>query len=301
MQWRSLQRSKKMNEFLQYLSSERRYSKRTFEIYRYDLQQFEAFLKSAYDTVDFNTVKTPQIRTWLAELKNDGLSETTINGKLTALKSFYRYQLKREKIKINPTVGIVRLKQKKRLPIYVQERQIHNLLSEIYDQDDFESVRNRVIIEFFYATGARVSELINLKNQDIDSEQKTVKFFGKGSKERIVPLTEAVSSLLSSYQKIKTDGLPQSTEYLFVDLKNKPLTQQKVYKIVQTFLMQTPIDKRSPHVLRHTFATHLLNNGADLNAVKELLGHSSLAATQVYTHNSIEKLKQNYKTAHPRA
>ncbi|MCL2414413.1 MAG: tyrosine-type recombinase/integrase [Bacteroidales bacterium] len=290
-----------MNEFLQYLSSERRYSKRTFEIYRYDLQQFEAFLKSAYDTVDFNTVKTPQIRTWLAELKNDGLSETTINGKLTALKSFYRYQLKREKIKINPTVGIVRLKQKKRLPIYVQERQIHNLLSEIYDQDDFESVRNRVIIEFFYATGARVSELINLKNQDIDSEQKTVKFFGKGSKERIVPLTEAVSSLLSSYQKIKTDGLPQSTEYLFVDLKNKPLTQQKVYKIVQTFLMQTPIDKRSPHVLRHTFATHLLNNGADLNAVKELLGHSSLAATQVYTHNSIEKLKQNYKTAHPRA
>ena len=290
-----------MNEFLQYLSSERRYSKRTFEIYRHDLQQFEAFLKSAYDTADFNTVKTPQIRTWLAELKEDGLSEATINGKLTALKSFYRYQLKHEKIKANPTVGIVRLKQKKRLPIYVQERQIHNLLSEMYDQDDFESVRNRMIIELFYATGMRVSELINLKNQDINSEQKAVRVFGKGSKERIVPLTETVSSLLSSYQKMKTDAFPQSNEHLFADFKNKPLTQQKVYKIVQHFLMQTPIDKRSPHVLRHTFATHLLNNGADLNAVKELLGHSSLAATQVYTHNSIEKLKQSYQTAHPRA
>ena len=290
-----------MNEFLQYLISERRYSKRTFEIYRHDLQQFEAFLKSAYDTADFNTVKTPQIRTWLAELKNDGLSDTTINGKLSALKSFYRYQLKREKIKINPTVGIVRLKQKKRLPIYVQERQIHNLLSEMYDQDDFESVRNRVIIELFYATGMRVSELINLKTQDINSEQKTVRIFGKGNKERIVPLTETVSSLLSSYQKMKTDVFPQFNDYLFVNLKNQPLTQQKVYKIVQHFLMQTPIDKRSPHVLRHTFATHLLNNGADLNAVKELLGHSSLAATQVYTHNSIEKLKQSYQTAHPRA
>ncbi|MCL2416569.1 MAG: tyrosine-type recombinase/integrase [Bacteroidales bacterium] len=290
-----------MNEFLQYLSSEKRYSKRTFEIYRDNLQQFEAFLKSAYDTVDFNTVKTPQIRTWLAELKDDGLSETTINGKLTALKSFYRYQLKHEKIKTNPTLGIVRLKQKKRLPIYVQERQIQNLLSETYDQGDFESVRNRIVIELLYAAGLRLSELVNLKNQDINHDQKTVRIFGKGSKERIIPLTETVSLLLLSYQELKMATLPQFNEYLLVNLKNQPLKRHKVYKIVQDFLMQTPIDKRSPHVLRHTFATHLLNNGADLNAVKELLGHSSLAATQVYTHNSIEKLKQSYETAHPRA
>ena len=290
-----------MNEFLQYLTSEKRYSTHTIETYRGNLLQFETFLKRAYDTVDFNTVKTPQIRTWLAELTNKGLSQTTVNGKLTALKSFYRYQLKQEKIKINPTSGIVRLKQKKRLPIYVQERQIDNLLSETYDQNNFESFRDRTIIEFFYATGVRASELANLKVQDVNSYQKTVKISGKGSKERLVPLTETVLALLLSYQKLKTTTIPQFSEYLFVNLKNQPLTYQEVYKIVNHFLMQTPIDKRSPHVLRHTFATHLLNRGADLNAVKELLGHSSLAATQVYTHNSIEKLKKNYQIAHPRA
>ncbi|MCL2681962.1 MAG: tyrosine-type recombinase/integrase [Bacteroidales bacterium] len=290
-----------MDDFLQYLSSEKRYSKHTIAAYRNDLLQFGAFLKSAYDMEDWNAVETPQIRTWLVEILNDGLSETTVNGKLTALKSFYRYQLKQEKIEKNPTFGLVRLKQKKRLPIYIQEHQVNNLLSETYDQEDFESFRDRIIIELLYATGVRVSELVNLKIQDLNLDQKTIKVFGKGNKERIVPLTDNASSLLVSYQKLKTAILPQPSENLFVNLKNQALTRYKIYQIVQHFLMQTPIDKRSPHVFRHTFATHLLNNGADLIAVKELLGHSSLAATQVYTHNCIVKLKQTYETAHPRA
>jgi len=290
-----------MDDFLQYLSSQKRYSAHTVETYRQGLSQFQAFLKSAFEIEDFSEVRTPQIRTWLVELSEDGMSETTINARLTALKSFYRYQLKQEKIERNPTFGITSLKQKKRLPIFIQERQIQNLLAETYDQSDFESFRNRIIIEFFYATGVRVSELVNVKNQDINSEQKTVRIFGKGNKERIVPLTETAFSLLPAYQNLKNSTFSEHSNFLFVNLKNQPLTSQKVYKIVNHFLMQTPIDKRSPHVLRHTFATHLLNNGAELNAVKELLGHSSLAATQVYTHNSIEKLKKSYKTAHPRA
>ena len=290
-----------MNEFLQYLTSEKRYSTHTVENYRIDLRQYEAFLKSVYDTDDFTAVKTSQIRTWLAELINDKLSETSVNRKLSTLKSFYRYLLKQGKIEKNPTIGAVSPKQKKRLPVYLEERQINDLLSETYNQSNFESVRDRMIIELLYATGLRASELVNLKNQDINLNQKTIKVLGKRNKERIIPLTDCASELLESYQQLKTTALPHSGENLLVNLKNRALSRQKVYTIVRHFLMQIPIDKRSPHVLRHTFATHLLNNGADLNAVKELLGHSSLAATQIYTHNSIEKLKQSYQTAHPRA
>jgi integrase/recombinase XerC len=290
-----------MDEFLQYLSSEKRYSTHTVEAYRLNLKQFEAFLKSAYETDDLCVVKTPQIRTWLAELVNDGMVETTVNHKLTTLKSFYNYLLKHNKIDKNPMFGISQLKQKKRLPVYVEERQINNLLSETYDSSDCESIRNRTIIELLYASGLRVSELVNLKIQDLDFSQKTIKVLGKGSKERIVPLTDFARSLLESYQHVKTATLSGFNENLFVNLKNRSLKQGKIYQIVSRFLFSIPLDKRGPHVLRHTFATHLLNNGADIVAVKDLLGHSSLAATQVYTHNSIEKLKQSYQTAHPRA
>ncbi len=291
----------RMEDFLQYLHSEKRYSAHTVEAYCNDLLQFSAFLRSAYEITDCTQVKTPQIRTWLAELLNDGLSETSVNRKLSTLKSFYRYQLKQGKITQNPTLGAVSPKQKKRLPVYVEERQINDLLSENYDTSDFESTRNRMIIELLYATGLRVSELANVKNHDINASQKTLKVLGKRNKERIVPLTECAVALLNSYLQLKASTLPCPNENLLVNLKNQSLSRQKIYQIAHHFLLQTPIDKRSPHVFRHTFATHLLNHGADLNAVKELLGHSSLAATQVYTHNSIEKLKQTYQTAHPRA
>ncbi|MDR2906598.1 MAG: tyrosine-type recombinase/integrase [Bacteroidales bacterium] len=290
-----------MDEFLQYLNSEKRYSKHTIEAYHNDLLQFGAFLKSAYDTDDWNVVKTPQVRTWLAELINDGLSATSVNRKLSTLKSFYRYQLKQGLITQNPTLGAVSPKPQKRLPVYVEERQLNELLSKTYDESNFESMRNRLIVELLYATGLRVSELVNLKRSDLNLPQKTIKVLGKRNKERIVPLTDFACKLLESYLQLKSTTLPYSDENLWVNLKHRTLSCGHVYTIVNRFLQQIPIDKRSPHVLRHTFATHLLNHGADLNAVKELLGHSSLAATQVYTHNSIEKLKQAYLTAHPRA
>jgi integrase/recombinase XerC len=290
-----------MNEFLQYLKSQKRYSVNTERVYRLNLEQFDAFMKSAFEIDDLAIATTSQIRTWLVELIKDGLLETSVNQKLTTLKSFYKYLLKHNKIEINPMVGISQLKQKKRLPVYVEERQINDLFSETYDQSDFESVRNRTMIELLYATGLRVSELINLKISDIDFSQKTIKVLGKGNKERIVPLTNFACSLLKSYQHLKTATLPDFSEILFVNLKNQSLKQGKIYEIVSRFFIPIPLDKRGPHVLRHTFATHLLNNGADIVAVKDLLGHSSLAATQVYTHNSIEKLKQSYQTAHPRA
>jgi integrase/recombinase XerC len=289
-----------MNEFLQYLISERRYSEQTCENYRNSLLQFEAFVKDRFEIEDLHVIETPHIRDWLVELISDKISEGTVNTKLSALRSFYKYLRKQGKIKENPTFGITQLKQKKRLPVYVEERQINALLSETYDQSDFESVRNRTIIELFYATGLRVSELSNLKKNDIDFSQKTIKVLGKGNKERIVPLTEAAFFSLQFYLELSTHTL-LSNENIFVNPKKQPLKKQKIYQIVRHFLMSIPIDKRSPHVLRHTFATHLLNNGADIVAIRDLLGHSSLAATQVYTHNSIEKLKQSYQIAHPRA
>jgi integrase/recombinase XerC len=291
-----------MDEFLQYLNSEKRYSRRTTEIYRYDLLQFEAFLKSAYDLDDLGVATPPLIRTWIVELLEDNYSITSVRCKLTALRSFYKYLYKQGKITQNPMQTVVAPKQKKRqLPTYVEERQLTDMLSQTYDRSDFESVRNRTVIELLYASGLRVSELINLKTEDIDLSQKTVKVRGKGNKERMVPLTDFIYPLLQSYQSLKAATFPQSHEKLLVTSKNKPLRQQNIYQITSNFLLQVPLDKRGPHVLRHTYATHLLNKGADLNAVKELLGHSSLAATQVYTHNSIEKLKQSYQTAHPRA
>jgi integrase/recombinase XerC len=292
-----------MDEFLKYLSSEKRYSMYTVEGYENDLKQFEAYLKSAFEIEDLSVAETPHIRNWLVELVGDGFLETTVNRKLTSLKSYYRYLFKQGKIEVNPMSVITFLKRRKRLPVYVEERQISKLLSETYDPNDFENILNRTVVEFLYATGLRVSELVNLKIQDVNLSQKTIKVLGKGNKERIVPLTETISSLLQSYLDSRPASYPNENLDLplFIDLKNKPLTQQKVYQITRRFLSSTPVDKRGPHVLRHTFATHLLNHGADIIAIKDLLGHSSLAATQVYTHNSIEKLKQAYQTAHPRA
>ena len=289
-----------MEDFLQYLISERRYSARTCENYRNSLLQFETFVKDRFEIDDLHAVETTYIRDWLVELIRDQMSESTVNNKLSALRSFYKYLHKQEKIQTNPTFGLTQLKLKKRLPVYVEERQIKELLLETYDESDFESVCNRTIIELFYATGLRVSELANLKIFDIDFSQKNIKVLGKGQKERIVPLTETAFLSLQSYLKLK-ETTSLSNENLFVNLKNQSLKPQKIYQIVHNFLISIPIDKRSPHVLRHTFATHLLNSGADIVAIRDLLGHSSLAATQVYTHNSIEQLKKTYKTAHPRA
>jgi integrase/recombinase XerC len=284
--------------FLEYIKSEKRFSQNTVDAYHSDLLQFRDYLAVTYRIEDLKQATTVIIRSWLAAMLNDCMSSTTANRKLSCLKSYYKYLLKQGKIAKNPTFGIVSPKNKKRLPVYVTESNMEMLLKLEYDENDFVSLRNRLIFELFYATGMRVSEMVNLKEKDIDFYNKTLKVLGKRNKERIIPLTELITEFLRSYLSFAETNCCTS---LLCEPNAKPLSRQKIYNIIQDQLAMLNLDKKSPHVLRHTFATHLLNHGADINTVKMLLGHSSLAATQVYTHNSIEKLKSAYKNAHPKA
>ncbi|MDR2511784.1 MAG: tyrosine-type recombinase/integrase [Bacteroidales bacterium] len=288
-----------MFAFLEYITSEKRFSQNTVDSYQIDLQQFNDYLIVKYQIEDLKQATTLIIRSWLAEMLNEGMSSTTANRKLSCLKSFYKYLLKQGEISKNPTFGIVSPKNKKRLPVYVTESNMEILLKLEYDETDLISLRDRLIFEFFYATGMRVSEMVNLKKKDINFYNKTVKVLGKRNKERIIPLTEFVTDLLHKYKELLKEN--NNNMIFFVGENGKSLSRQKIYNIIQNQLSLLNLDKKSPHVLRHTFATHLLNHGADINTVKMLLGHSSLAATQIYTHNSIEKLKSAYKNAHPKA
>lgn len=273
---------------------------RTVESYQNDLEQFTAFMKSCFEMEDMLRVETPHIRTWLVELINDGIKPSSVHRKLSCLKSFYKYQYRQNKIDRNPTEGVISPKMAKRLPVFVDEHKMDALFLPEYDRTDFIGVRNRLIMEMFYATGIRVSELVNLQDKNVDVTAQTIKVLGKRNKERIIPLTQQSIDIIEQYRELrKTRAF--AADNFFVDQHGSAINRYQVYHSVHTFLSAIALDKRSPHVLRHTFATNVLNRGADLNAVKELLGHSSLASTQVYTHNTIEKLKQVYMHAHPRA
>ena len=287
--------------FLDYLTFEKRYSKHTIVSYKNDLEQFFVYLISQYEAPLLQDIKPILVRSWLAELKAEKLEAKSINRKASALKSFFKFQMKIGELSATPMAIITALKTSKRLPEFVQEDHLKTLFNHVEFADDWEGKTKRLVLQLFYASGMRLSELINLKESQLDLYQKQIKVLGKGNKERIIPIVETLLLDLKNYvleRPIKLEDVPN----LFTNKKGKPLQQRIVYEFVkQNLALVTTIRKKSPHILRHSFATHLMNNGADLNAVKELLGHSSLAATQIYTHNTIEKLKDVYKNAHPKA
>lgn len=291
-----------LETFLNYLKNEKRYSINTVIAYESDLIQFRDFLLVYYDLGSlYDGVESLHLRSWTVHLIDANNSARTVNRKLTSLKAFYRFLLLRKTIQHNPASSLKSPKVSKKLPHFVSENEMVRLFDEVVFDDEFENERNRLIIELLYATGVRLSELIHIKRSDILIYEASIKVIGKRNKERVVPIYKSLLESLSAYLKkhqpsIDADG------YLFLTKKGAKLYPRLVYRIVNTYLSATTTsEKRSPHVVRHTFATHLLNNGAELNTIKELLGHTSLSATQVYTHNSIEKLKKIYQQAHPRA
>lgn len=289
--------------FLKYIEYEKRYSKHTLISYKNDLSQFEAFLADKYPQIEIDKSSHKEIRNWIIQLLENKNESTSINRKLASLRSYYKFLLKREIIDLDPTVKIKALKSKKSLPSFVQEKDIFLLLDHFSFETNFFGLRDRLIFEMLYGTGIRLSELINLKDNDISLYENTIKVLGKRNKERIIPLPAEVCRSINSYLKAKIDCFKGNCEnYLIVTDKGEQSYPMMIYRIVNKHLDTfSSVDKKSPHVLRHTFATHLLNKGADLNAVKELLGHANLAATQIYTHNSLDKLKNIFDQAHPKA
>ena len=290
-----------LDEFLKYLQLEKRYSLHTIKAYQIDLTQFQDYLEETYESV-LQKAKHPMVRSWLAQMLDYGISPRSVNRKITTLKSFYKFLLKVEKIKEDPTIKVVSPKMSKKLPVFVEIGQMRQLLDDLDFPDDYAGVRDKLMIELFYSTGIRQAELIHLKIKDIDFSSNVIKVLGKRNKERLIPLTIELRQKIDTYLKLRAKLPTKDSLYLLLTNKGKKLYPSLVYRQVNHYLSKvTSLDKKSPHVLRHTFATHMLNNGADLNAIKELLGHANLSATQVYTHNTIDKLKKVYNQAHPRA
>jgi len=255
-----------------------------------------------YDGIAITESTHPVIRSWMVSMIDNGLTPRTVNRKISSLKSFFKWAKKYRSHNSDPTNQLKLPKVSKRLPVYVEEDQMTELGTANFFDDDFEGLRNRLIIELFYQTGIRCSELIHLKLGNIDTQRQTIKVLGKRNKERIIPVGDDVLGLMKQYLEVSPSPVdPESNTLIFLTHKGLKLYPKLVYRVVNTYLGKvSALRKKSPHVLRHTFATHMLNRGADLNAIKELLGHSSLAATQVYTHNSIEKLKEIHRNAHPK-
>ena len=283
-------------KFLQFLEHEKRYSVHTIKSYSTDLEQFIQFLSSEFQVNTVKNVNFQFVRSWIAKLLSNNISPRSVNRKITTLKTYFRFLLQENLIKQSPMQKIISPKTSKRLPVFVEQVKMEQLLNEIDFGEGFLAQRDRLILELFYFTGIRLSELINLKNKDINYSDSTILVLGKRKKERLIPLT---SDILSKIKKLNASN---KSKYLFTTDKGKQISTKQVYRLVNKYLsMVTTLGKKSPHILRHTFATHMLNNGADINAIKELLGHANLSATQIYTHNTIEKLKTVYKQAHPRA
>jgi len=291
--------------FLDYIQKEKRFSKHTVVAYSKDLDQFLHHIIENLEIASIKEVDHHDIRSWIISiLEDDKLQASSVNRKISSLRSFYKYMVRNEIVEKNPMAKITSLKMKKKLPLFLEQSQMMNLLDGMAFGDDFAGVRDKLIIELLYCTGMRRAELIGLETKNVNNSKQEIKVLGKRNKERIIPLSPQTIRLIQEYQQMSSDffGHSQTEKYLFTDDNGNMMSDGFVYRKVNKYLrLVTTIGKKSPHVLRHTFATHMLNNGADLNAIKELLGHASLSATQVYTHNSIEKLKQIYEQAHPRA
>lgn len=290
------------DKFRDYLLLEKKYSLHTITAYLNDIGFFESFLSEAFEDDNLIKVNYAQIRAWIVSLSDDGISNASINRKISSLKSFYKFLLKTKQIDVSPLLKHKALKAPKKLQIPFSEKELDLVLNQITYTDDFDGIRDKLIVDLFYTTGIRRTELIHLKLQNIDLSGGTIKVLGKRNKERIIPILPIVENQIKRYltersrlQRI-VDG-----EYFFLLLKGVKLNDSFVYRLINYYFSNVSEKvKKSPHILRHTFATHLLNNGADINSVKELLGHSSLASTQVYTHSSLAELQKVYGSAHPR-
>jgi integrase/recombinase XerC len=292
-----------ISDFTSYLSSEKRYSINTVQAYQRDLEQFFIYVQSSYEITDIKFVSHIHIRSWLAKLKENDNENRSINRKISTLKSFYKYLLRTEVVESSPMTKIISPKNVKRLPVFVNEQNMQDMLKHNLSEDsDFKTQTDQLIVELLYQTGIRRAELLNIKCSDIDFYNNSIKILGKGNKERILPLMKEMIEQLKTYILFRDEIVKNQHSFLFSIANGKPIYAKYVHKVVKDYLSaSTTISKKSPHVLRHTFATHLLNQGADLNAVKELLGHANLNATQIYTHNTIDKLKEIHKKAHPKA
>jgi len=288
--------------FLNYLKYEKRYSVHTITAYENDLDQFVLFGKKLVEDFCVEEVDYHLIRQWIISLMDGGTSARSVNRKISTLKSFFKFLMREEKIGKNPTDQIILPKMGKKLPVFVEEKEINRLLDGKFFTDDFEGRRDKAVVSLFYGTGIRLSELVGIRFADLDLPEKMVKVTGKRNKERLVPFPVEISAVLNDYIQLRNELFPDSGNFVFLTENGEPAYNKLIYRIVKKQLsLVTTIDKKCPHILRHSYATHLLNHGADLNAIKELLGHANLAATQVYTHTSFEELKKVYKQAHPRA
>jgi integrase/recombinase XerC len=289
--------------FLQYLLVEKRYSPHTVRSYKNDLDQFYSFLSKQELPDDPVAVTSHDIRAWIVSMLDNDYTSVSVHRKISCLRVYYRYLRKEGIIKSDPLEKVVLPKRKKTLPVFVEEEAMNKLLDDYSFGDGFAGIRNRTIIEMLYLTGMRRSELIRLRNQDVDLSEGSLKVTGKRNKQRIIPIVKPFIKHLEEYGKTRDEKFTTAvSDWFFISDKGNKLYDKYVYNIVNSYLaIVTTIEKKSPHILRHTFATHMLNRGADLNSIKELLGHANLSATQIYTHNTFEKLKKIYKQAHPRA
>lgn len=294
-----------IGDFVSYLAHEKRYAAPTIRAYNDDLRAFQAYLQLEFDNPQLLKATTVMVRSWLSSLK-DGrhpLAASSIARKLSSLRSFYKFHLKQGGLKVSPVAQLSAPKAGKRLPVYLEEQQARTVLNDVTTGDGWKGLNTRLILALLYQTGMRLSELVSLTHQQIDYYQRSLRVWGKGGKERIIPAHPALLTMIREYEaaKKKDWGLVSPASSLLVTEKGRPVYPKYVYRLVRSYLSTiTTLQKKSPHILRHSFATHLLNEGAELNAVKELLGHASLAATQVYTHNTIGKLKEVHKKAHPK-
>ena len=287
--------------FLKYLQYEKRYSPKTVLAYQTDLQQFQNFLNKDFDAVPSAEANHGLVRSWVVSLVENEIDAASVNRKIACLRSYYKFLLRQEVITKDPMTKIKILKTKKKLPHFVQETDMVKVLDQIKFARDFEGTRDQLVLELLYGTGMRLSELIGLKDLSINLKDRTLKVLGKRNKERVIPFTQSLVRLIEDYRKVRNKEVEKKSEKLLLTETGQPLYPMLVNRIVKKYLRDSNVDKKSPHVLRHTYATHLLNKGAEINAVKDLLGHASLAATQVYTHNSMEKLKKVFDQAHPKA